>query len=177
MAEESTTTQEPKGDQTAERLTKLEAENARLTKALADRQREREALEKNEAEKRGEYEKLYGETKAKAETLAQQLAAEQKQRTAYEEHLKGEVKKALESVEDETARTEAEKALEGLDPLRQRSLLALMLTGRQPPISPRAGAPGSPKRGVDRTLLSNPGSKGEAYRMELVIADLAKGAK
>jgi len=176
MSEQATGGQDTSAPTTAAdpALERVRAENTRLTKALADRQAEREKAEVEAAAKRGEFEKLYTEAKATAKTLEETLAAEKARRTEYEELLTGEVKAALADVADEKARKQLSDALEGLDPLRQRKLLAAYQSAL-PAGPPRPGAAGNPKRGLDRGLLASPGAQGEKYRMDLVIADLSRG--
>lgn len=155
----------------AARLEKLEAENVRLQQQLTAGQSAKEAAEKAAAEKRGEWEKLYGEEKAKGTTLAQQLAEEQQRRQSYEEHLSARVKSALAEV-PEGERPRWEQALKGLDPLRQDGILELLRAGvGVGGVKPGPAGPG--KRGVDLKLLRGNSPAAEQYRVELVRARMA----
>lgn len=161
------------------RIAKLEADNNRLTGALADRHKEQEAAEREAAEKRGEFEKLYGAEVEKAKTLQEQLEAERKSKSALEDYLKSDIEQTLKSIEDEGARKSLSEGLEGLDPVRQKKLLSAFLSQSQSAQMPTAkpGPPGVGRRGVDQRLLSRSGPDGEAYRLKIVKSRLAAGNK
>ena len=164
-------------------LAKLARDNERLKKALDGMNRKKEerdkaatALEEKAAEQRGEFEKLYGEEKTKGSALQKLLNEEKEAREGLEDHLKGDVEKALETVEDTTDRDAIKAAIEGLPILKQRSLLSVMLKGRSVQTA-TPGAVGRGQQGVDENLLGDTGPKGQLYKMELVKARIAKGRK
>ena len=156
---------------------KLRSEVARLTSALASRQAEKEVADRAAAEKRGEWEVLYGTEKARAATIEQQLAAEKTRREEYEGHLKSEIDAALAAISDETVRKDVADSIAGLDLLRQRKLLGAFAATSAAPKTTRPGAPGSPRGGADYKLMSSPGAAGTRYRADLALAalEVAKG--
>lgn len=132
------------GDETA----KLRAEITRLTSALADRQKaeaearaKAEDLEKAEAAKRGEFERLYGESEARSKATAEQLEAEKAARARFEEHLRGQVDAAVKAA-PEALRESWKTALEGLDPIKASQVLEALRSSSPPPATTRPGPAG-----------------------------------
>jgi hypothetical protein len=166
------------GDSSA-RLERLERENARLVKALEKReldekaaQEKASAAEREAAAKKGEWEKLYGEEKAKGSSLAEQLKTERERREGYERLLNDRVDSALKGIEDKELKKKWESAMDGLSPdAKLRTLDALLETaGRSAPNpTPRPGAPGKSKILLDKTLLAGNGPASETARRDLAL--------
>jgi hypothetical protein len=167
-------------------MDRLERENARLVKALEKRdadekaaQEKASAAEREAAAKKGEWEKLYGEEKARGSSLAEQLKVERDRREGYERLLNDRVESALKGIEDKELKKKWEGALDGLPPdARLRTLDALLETAGRSPApapSPRPGAPGKSKVIIDKTLLAGTGQASEAARRDLALSILRKG--
>lgn len=165
---------------------KLRRETERLKSALAKREADdakakakADASERDAAAKRGEWEKLYGESEAKGKTLAEQLEQERGKRESYEKLLSERVESSLKSVEDAELRKTWKGALEGLDPAAQlRTLDALQATAGK--VKPTTARPGAVGRGNKRTIylreLSQNTPQTRRALNEAVLADLkAKG--
>ena len=126
----------------------IAAENKRL-REIASRYdaivKDREAKESEAAAKRGEWEKLAEQHRAKADALAKELDARNGAYAELEAHIKGQVSAALEGIEDEPLRKQWSSALDGLPPIKQHQMLAALESARRRDVaapSERTGASG-----------------------------------
>lgn len=162
---------------------KLRRDNERLTQALAKREEaetkaraKAEAADKDAAAKRGEWERLYGESEAKAKSLEERLAAEAAKREGYEKLLEERIESGIKSVEDPELRKSWKSALEGLSPdAKLRMLDALQATAGKMPRTTNTPKPGAAGRGRGtinlRELSQNTPSARKALN-ELVLSEL-----
>lgn len=133
-------------------------------KELADLKAAKAKDDEEGAKKRGEFERLYAEEKARRETFETEAARHKAAAEAYEDLLQGEVKASIDAL-PETIRDDAKKSLKGLPLLEQRRIVGLLAkaggstTSAAPPAPPPGGGPpGAPRRTppTARELADNP---------------------
>jgi len=165
------------------RLEKLERDNARLAAALAKREEAEakakaraEATEREGAAKRGEWERLYGESETKAKSLEEKLAAEAAKREGYERLLEERIESGIKSVEDPELRKSWKGALEGLTPdAKLRMLDALQATAGKSstkPSTPKPGSAGRSRGVIDLRELSKNTPATRRALNELILSEL-----
>jgi hypothetical protein len=126
---------------------KLQAEIQRLEKALAKRDAEQKSRETKDAEARGEHERLYGEAKARVETLAAELESARGESAKFAEWISARNTAAVKAVEDEKVRKIWAQAIDGLDPLKASDVLDALRAASAPPPQAPTTRPGPAGKG------------------------------
>lgn len=122
LSEEGKQQNDPKTDAKDAEIARLQEEVARLGKNLGKIHEEKKKAEEEEAKKRGEFEKLYNESKSTLETLTADSENQKKRLETYDGYFKAQYDARIASL-DADKKAVIEKLLDGKSDFEKFSLL------------------------------------------------------